>query len=123
MGRSILVADDDRTTVELLTARLRKAGYGVIHAYDSMQALMFAQRESPALVVVDVNMPGGGGLDVLKKLKASARMAQLPVIAMSVSEDPGLPERAIAAGAAAFVRKPLDFDALAALLEQLIGPA
>lgn len=118
---SILIADDDRVTVQMIGATLRKGGYGILQAYDAMQAFMFAQREQPAAVLVDVNMPGGSGLDVVKKLKNSLRMGAAPVIAMSVSQDPTLPERAEQAGADAFLRKPVDNDALLQLLERLLG--
>lgn len=70
--RTVLVADDDRMTVQLISARLKKAGYDVIAAFDAMQAHMFAQREQPSAVVIDVNMPGGGGIEALKRARGAA---------------------------------------------------
>lgn len=119
--RSILVADDDRMTVQLISARLRKAGYDVIPAYDAMQAHMFAQREVPAAVLIDVNMPGGGGLDALRKIRASAKTGAVPIIAISIADDPKLPERSVEAGAEAFLKKPVDLDALESLLGDILG--
>ena len=121
--KKVLVADDDRVTVQLLTTHLRKAGYEVVQAFDAMQAFMFAQRESPSAVVVDVNMPGGSGLNVLSRLKASAKHGQVPVIAMSVSTDPKLPDEALRLGADAFLRKPVNNDELATLIERLLADA
>jgi len=118
---TVLVADDDRMTVQLISARLKKAGYDVLAAYDAMQAHMFTQREQPDAVVIDVNMPGGGGIEALKKIRASARTSATPIIAMSIADDPTLPERSVAAGAEAFLRKPVDLDALEGLLSDRLG--
>jgi len=121
MGHTVLIADDDRVTVQLLSTRLRKSGHAVTSAYDAMQAHMFAQRDVPDVVLMDVNMPGGGGLEALRKMKASAKTATVPVIAMSIGDDPTLPERSLDAGADAFLKKPVDFEALEALLTEILG--
>ena len=121
MSRTILIADDDRLTVQLLTARLRKSGYTVTSAYDAMQAHMFAQREVPDAILMDVNMPGGGGLEALRKIKSSAKTATVPVIAMSIADDPGLPQRSRDAGADGFLTKPVELDELEAQLKELLG--
>lgn len=68
---NILIADDDRIQIMLVTAFLRKAGFTVSSAFDAMQAFTLAIRTTPAAIVLDVNMPGGTGLEVLKRLKNS----------------------------------------------------
>ena len=123
MSRTILIADDDRMTVQLIMTRLRKSGWAVSTAYDAMQVHMFAQRDLPDLVLIDVNMPGGGGLAALQKIKASAKTATIPVVAMSIADDPALPERALAAGADAFLKKPVDFGELDRAIGELLGDA
>jgi len=102
----VLVADDDRIWVELLTTTFREEGHDVLAAFDGMQATMHAFQSFPDLVVLDVQMPGGTGLEALKRLKMSTKTAKIPVLVVSGAEDAALPGRLEAMGAARFVKKP-----------------
>jgi len=64
---SILVADDSRFQVALLTKALREKGFEVVAAQDAMQAGMVALRTAPDAIVLDINMPGCSGIEVLKR--------------------------------------------------------
>ncbi len=57
-------------------------------AFDAMQSLMVAMRNAPSAIILDLNMPGGAGLEVLKKLKSSNKTSSIPVIVLSGSIDP-----------------------------------
>jgi CheY-like chemotaxis protein len=120
--KTILVADDDKVTLEILGAQLRAAGYHVLTAMDAMQAFMVAQRSVPEVVLLDIQMPGGTGLDTLKHLRASTKTQTIPVLAMSGLPDPGLKSRALLLGAAEFFDKPVDFARLRETLERLLAP-
>jgi CheY-like chemotaxis protein len=76
----ILVADDSRFQVALLTAALEQRGFEVVVALDGMQAGMVALRTSPDAIVLDINMPGGSGIEVLKRLKRSTKTQRIPVV-------------------------------------------
>lgn len=118
----VLVADDDRVVSHLLMSGLRKAGYEVIPAYDAMQALMFAVRvPQPDAILLDLSMPGGAGMETLRRIKASARSSHIPVVVVSGTTDPDAPEKAKELGAQAFLGKPVDMEALVAVLERLLG--
>jgi DNA-binding response OmpR family regulator len=117
----LLIADDDRALALLLSTRLRAKGWTVDIAHDAMQALMFAIRSSPDAIMLDIAMPGGTGIDALKKLKMSAKTAQTPVVVLSGSIEPKDEPNVLALGAAAFMRKPPDVDALNELLLKLVG--
>ncbi len=119
----VLIADDDRVLTHLLSSRLRAKGWTVDIAMDAMQVMMFAMRGSPDVITLDINMPGGTGIEALKKLKASSRTAQIPVLVLSGSIDPADEPRVVGLGAAAFLRKPADVDALHAALLRLAGGA
>ena len=120
---TILLADDDLVTLRLLTATLNHEGYRVVTAMDAMQAVMVAHRTVPDAILMDVMMPGGSGLQVLKRLKASTETQQIPIIAISSSADPTLPAQTVALGAEAFLQKPVDLVQLNELLRSLlIGP-
>ena len=117
----VLVVDDDRTFLELVTARLRAHGVEVTVGQDAMQALMLAMRRPPDAIVLDVMMPGGSGLNALKQLKASSKTSAVPVLVCSALDDPALPERLRAMGASGFVRKPVKADAIVAALARVLG--
>lgn len=118
---TILVADDDRVLHTLLTEFLRKKGFNVVPAFDSMQAMMGVRNTSPKAVILDINMPGGGGIDVLRKLKASTKTTQIPVLVITGAEDPKLADEAHDVGAEAFLTKPVNLDILHAALLRALG--
>ena len=119
---NILIADDDRVTAALIAGRLKAAGYDTIVAFDAMQALMMVTRNAPDAVVLDVNMPGGSGIQTLQRIKASNKTTHIPVIVLTGSADPELPEKVRALGADDFLTKPVDFQKLEALLARLSKP-
>jgi putative two-component system response regulator len=115
----ILVADDDRTLCNILTATFRKRGWEAKPALDAMQALMMAkQQPRPDMILLDINMPGGTGLMTLERLKASSLTADIPVVVVSGTTDPEAPRAAKAGGAVAFVKKPVDAEGLARAIEK-----
>jgi DNA-binding response OmpR family regulator len=116
-----LIADDDRVFVELCATRLRTKGHKVLAAVDAMQAFMFAMREQPDAIVLDINMPAGGGMETLRKLKTSAKTEAIPVIIVSGLSDPKLPDTVKQMGAAEFLAKPASFDQINATLGRLLG--
>jgi len=119
-GKKILIADDDRVTLETLGAQLRGAGFQILTAMDAMQAFMVAQRSAPDAVLLDIQMPGGTGLDTLKRLRTSTKTQAIPVIAISGLKDPEMSKRVLALGAAEFLPKPVDFERLRATLNRLV---
>jgi CheY-like chemotaxis protein len=72
-----------------------------------MQVVMEAHKHQPAAIVLDVMMPGGGGLGAIRTLKATTSTTLIPVIAISGSTDPALPAQVVAEGASAFLPKPV----------------
>jgi len=118
----VLLADDDRVLTHLLSSRLRAKGAETILAHDAMQAFMTALRSQPDVIVLDVQMPGGTGIEALKKLKQSARTSQIPVIVLSGSVEPETTEVVKALGAIEFLRKPVDPEELYRVLCTLLAP-
>lgn len=119
----VLIADDDRVLSHMLAGRLRALGWHVDLAGDAMQAVMFAIRNAPDVVLLDIQMPGGTGVDALKKLKASVRTSQVPVVVLTGSVGAEEEPTFLAQGAAAFVRKPADADALHETLLRCVNAA
>lgn len=117
----LLIADDDRVLTHLLSSRLRTMGWTVTVAFDAMQAMMFAMRVQPDVILLDINMPGGTGVEALKKLKASNRTSMIPVVILSGSIESGDEATVKALGAEGFLRKPADIDAIHSALCGLTG--
>jgi CheY-like chemotaxis protein len=109
----ILVADDDRVISHLVCATLRGAGYDVVPAFDAMQTVMFAMRmPHPDAIVLDLHMPGGTGLEALRKLRASSRTAMVPVVLLSGTANDSERAEVESLGVSASLRKPVDPEAL-----------
>ena len=117
----VVVAEDDPVVAALVKAAVETEGWDAVVAADAMQAVMFTVRSAPAAVVLDIQMPAGSGVHVLKKLKGNARTAGVPVVVLTGSTDPALPGEVRALGAAAFLPKPLDPDALRDALRDAIA--
>lgn len=80
MGNKVLIADDDRGLLRALTIRLREAGYEVIAVEDAYQALEMARRCQPDVLVLDINMPAGGGLTVQERVEKITPLSGTPTI-------------------------------------------
>ncbi len=117
----VLVADDDEVLTFLFRSALQGRGWEVDVAMDAMQALMFAVRTPPDAIVLDINMPGGNGTAALKRLKSSSRTSGIPVVVVSGTLDPAMPETVRALGAEEFMQKPIDLDELHRVLCWVTG--
>jgi DNA-binding response OmpR family regulator len=119
---TILIADDDRVLTQVLSIRLKKAGYKVVVVYDAMKAILAALRNPPDAILLDVNMPGGAGLPVLRQLKSSSATKQIPIIVISGSMDPATAALVTSMGADEYLGKPPSFERLDAILKARLCP-
>ena len=120
--RKVLIIDDDKSVVDLLSSFLREGGYEVILALDPVQGFMAVQRQAPDVVLLDLAMPAGGGLPLLKKLSGSSKLRRIPVIVISALSDDNIEGEAIAAGARAFLKKPLERETVATAVSGALTP-
>jgi two-component system, chemotaxis family, chemotaxis protein CheY len=120
-GPAVLVVDDDPDMTRLVGASLAATGCRTLAAYDSMQGFMVAQREQPALILVDLHMPAGGGFSLLERLRGSGRTRHIPVLVMTADHGCGLPDRARQLGALGFLLKPIDPAALQAEVTRFLA--
>ena len=117
----ILVIDDDKTFTTMVGSLLRAAGYSTVVAFDAMQGFMFAQREGPELILLDLSMPAGGGMQLLEKLQHSSRTQNVPVIVVTGTGGPSVDADAKSRGVAAVVKKPLESKAFIELVRQVMA--
>jgi two-component system KDP operon response regulator KdpE len=118
----ILVVDDDPDLVRALRLRLRASNYEVSTASDGYSAVAAAQKEHPALIILDLGLPVGDGFVVLDRLQNSDILAGIPIIVLSARDPQSNEQRALKAGAAAFFQKPADNDELMNAIQSNLSP-
>ena len=118
----ILVVDDDPDLVRALRLRLKANNYEVTTATDGYTAIAAAQKDRPALIILDLGLPVGDGFVVLERLQNSDTLSGVPVIVLSARDPHSNEERALKAGAAAFFQKPADNDELMNVIRVSLSP-
>ena len=112
-GKKILVVDDKEDSRVLVGKVLRLRGYEVIGAGTGEDAITMAQSEFPALILMDIRLPGGiDGLEATRRIKTTPQLAHIPILAMTASVRPEDMQLALSEGCSGFVRKPIDIDEL-----------
>jgi len=86
-NKKILVADDEEDVLNLVTANLKNSGFSPLTAVDGPGALQVARNETPALIVLDLMLPGMSGLEVCKVLKNDSLTARIPVIMLTAKAE------------------------------------
>ena len=104
----ILCVDDDPLILQLNGDILKFHGYKVLNALDGPTALEIAARERPALILLDIMMPGMDGFEVCHQLKADPALKEIPIIVLTAMTDTRLNARAFEAGAQLAMRKPAE---------------
>ena len=117
----VLVCDDDPLLLDLLTYRLSGRGYRVEVAHDGDEALRRLDEEKPAAVVLDAMMPATDGYEVLRRIRGSERLADVPVIMLTARRQEGDIVGALKLGASDYMVKPFIPEELIARLTRLIG--
>jgi signal transduction histidine kinase len=119
--RTILIVDDDPNTVKLADARLREAGYCPVCSDNAEHALLLAQNDPPAVVVVDLLMPGTDGFEFIARLRTTPAGRQVPIVVWTVKDLDTDERHWLQASAAAIVTKTAGgADALLAELHRLL---
>ena len=126
----MLIAEDDMGHAALIQKNLRRSGIKneFIHFRDGGEVLDFlfkrtpeAQRVNgiPYLLLLDINMPGIDGIEVLKQVKEDAKLRKMPVIMLTTTDDPREVEKCHKLGCNSYVAKPVDYDQFVEAILQL----
>ena len=107
-GEKILLIEDNAVNRDLTQFLLESQGYQVREASTAEEAFEILKTERPALVVMDIQLPGMDGLEATKRLKENPATRDIPVLAVTSYAMKGDRESAAAAGCAAYITKPID---------------
>lgn len=102
---NILIVEDHLDLARAMTALLRKAGFSVSYATDTLKASQAMNLVIPAMMILDVNIPKSGGLDFLQAMRVHDKLSNVPVVIYTAIDDPQLRERARKLGAVDYVVK------------------
>jgi CheY-like chemotaxis protein len=104
----ILVVDDDASLAEILREILQSENYDVVTASSGAEALVHLYRETPDLVLTDLQMPGMDGLELLRKIRGDLSVCQTPVVFLTVIDSLDREVEALNLGADDYIAKPIE---------------
>jgi CheY-like chemotaxis protein len=119
--KKILLIEDDELNRDMLSRRLRKRGYEVVTAVDGETGIAMAQAEAPALILMDVTLPGIDGLEATRRLKAAPQTRHIPIVALTAHTMVSDRDTALAAGCDDFDTKPIELPRLLEKIESLLN--
>lgn len=103
----ILLAEDDKINAEIFVQFIESLGYQVILARDGREAIKLTLQEQPALILMDIQMPGMNGLEAIRKVRTQPEIKDIPIIALTALAMAGDQERCLEAGADDYLTKPV----------------
>ena len=107
-GEHVLVVEDNEKNMKLVRDVLEAAGYRTLEARRAEDAIDLALSRAPALVLMDVQLPGIDGVEALERLRRDERTAAIPVLALTAQAMQGDRERFLDAGFDGYLSKPVD---------------
>jgi DNA-binding response OmpR family regulator len=122
-NKKILIVDDDPDVRLGLHVRLKANHYDVFFAADGMSSIAEARKHMPDLIILDLGLPAGDGFSVMERLKANDALSLIPVIVVSARDRHPNMDRALKAGAKAFLQKPVANAELLAVIRRALGEA
>jgi CheY-like chemotaxis protein len=117
----ILLVEDNEMNRDMLSRRLQKQGYEVVMAVDGEEGVAKAQSEAPALILMDMSLPGIDGWEATRRLKAAPQTRTIPVIALTAHAMTDDRAKALAAGCDDFDTKPVELARLLSKMQTLLG--
>ena len=112
MADTVLVVDDDMDVAEAIERTLRRSGFDVLVAYRGADAIEMARRQHPAVMVLDIVMPGMSGIDVCRHLRASMELADIPILFLTAKAEISDKIEGYTVGADDYLTKPFDLREL-----------
>ena len=127
---TILFAEDDDGHAMLVERNLKRAGLvnGLVRVLDGQEALDFVRCEGqyssrvpngPIIILLDINMPRVDGVETLRRIKGDPKLAHIPVIMLTTTDDPREVERCYRAGCNVYITKPVEYESFVEAIRRL----
>ena len=116
----VLVVEDFEDNRFMMRRLLELSGYRVIEAVDGQEAIELAEREHPAVILMDLGLPGLDGLTATRRIRLNPDLCDVPIIAVSAYDSPTIHAKAMAAGCNDYVTKPINFDEIDSLMKRVL---
>ncbi|MCZ7543468.1 MAG: response regulator [Anaerolineae bacterium] len=120
MPFKVLIVDDEPLAAQALARMCKLLGHDVFVAQESGPAVRFLHQRRPDIVFTDLDMPGISGLDLCDYIKHDPHLKHIPVVFVSANDQDEAMWAGMQAGAADYLVKPVDFDALEGTLSRLL---
>jgi len=119
--KRILVVDDDPTLIKMIKIYFENLGFSISLAGSGVEALKAFDEEPPDVMILDIRMPGMDGIKVCRKIRLEKGNLKTPIIAITGYHNEKIKKDVMAAGANAYMEKPLDLSRLLKIVKELIS--
>ena len=116
----VLIIEDNEKNMKLARDVLQAKGYQTIEAVTGEEGVKLAGEKRPDLVLMDIQLPGINGIEAFKQIRADAKTAHIPVVALTASVTPTDRSQITAAGFDAFISKPINLKEFVNTVKRLI---
>jgi two-component system cell cycle response regulator DivK len=123
MNKRILLIEDNEQNRYLASFLMQARGWEMVHAEDGPSGIALAGQIDPALILLDIQLPGMDGYAVARALRLDPKLAAVPIIAVTSYAMPGDRERCLAAGCDGYIEKPIDPGTFAVEVEHFVKEA
>jgi two-component system, cell cycle response regulator DivK len=118
---TVLIVEDNEKNMKLARDVLQAKGYKTLEATSGEDGVKLAKQHVPDLVLMDIQLPGINGIEAFKQIRADAKTARVPVVALTASVTPTDRSAINAAGFDAFVSKPINLKEFLDTVKRLVG--
>ena len=122
MNRTVLLIEDNEQNRYLATFLLEKNGFSVVAALDGAQGIELGKTTSPAVILLDIQLPVMHGYDVARALRSIAALRDVPIIAVTSYAMAGDRDKALAAGCDGYIEKPIDPETFVSEISKFLPP-
>ncbi len=118
--KKILIVEDEVDIVKVLTKRLTEQDLEVVVANEGYQGIALAHQEKPDLIILDLMLPTGDGMSVLKNLQLSQQTELIPIMVLTGKKDEEYKQKILGEGIKAYLEKPYDPDQLITIVKNIL---